>query len=359
MKKSNSLLTTCLIVFLSLLLGGCTFQESQTITANTGPNTTSKSSPSLFVPFVNSSASTADPQPYPDPNSIALDPTAIVTPGESPNPTLFWPTPDKNTFATPYVSPSGAQGQDLPPDRWQEWPVVPVISDRALEIYRAGIAQGNDPMHFSKVGDCQNIRQYFLGLFDDPSTFRLGAQYEYLQETIDHFPGSWERASEAVHTGFNVASVLTPLFANPENCQPGETPLVCEIRIWNPSIVIISMETWNAERPARYYENYLRQIVEYAISENVLPIVATKADNLEGDHAINQIIARVAADYDIPLWNFWAATQPLTDHGLMEDGFHLTNGPTNFESAESLDLAWPVRNLTALLTIDAVWKAVR
>ena len=65
------------------------------------------------------------------------------------------------------------------------------------------------------------------------------------------FPVVGIALSEAVRTGFNVASVLTPLFANPENCQPGETPLVCEIRIWNPSIVIISMETWNAERPAQ------------------------------------------------------------------------------------------------------------
>jgi hypothetical protein len=162
-----------------------------------------------------------------------------------------------------------------------------------------------------------------------------------------------------VRTGFNVASVLAPLYANPQNCQPLETPLACEIRIWNPSFVIISMETWTADRPVQVYENYLRQIVEYAISNNVLPIVATKADNLEGDNAINQIIARVAADYDIPLWNFWAATQPLTDQGLSEDRFHLTNGPNYYDSPESMDLGWPVRNLTGLLTIDTVWKAVR
>jgi hypothetical protein len=262
-------------------------------------------------------------------------------------------------YATPYIRPPGGYGQELPPERWQEWPVIPVISDRALEIYQAGIAQGNDPKHFSKVGDCQNIRQYFLGLFDSSEKYHLGEQYAYLQETIDYYSGNWYRLSEAVRTGFNVASVLAPLYANPENCQPAETPLACEIRIWNPSFAIISMETWTSDRPVELYEKYLRQIVEYSISHNVLPILATKADNLEGNHAINQIIARVAADYDIPLWNFWAATNPLTNQGLMEDRFHLTNGPTQFDSAESLDLGWPIRNLTALLTIDAIWKAVR
>jgi hypothetical protein len=334
MKKSNILLNTCLIVLLCLLLAGCTLQDSKINTIKTNPTT-------------------------PSPNSIILSPTDTDMPEEPITPTLFLPTLFNNTFATPNVRNSGDHNQDLPPEKWQEWPVIPVISDRALEIYQAGIAQGNDPTHFSKVGDCQNIHQYFLGLFDEPGTHRLGDQYEYLQETIDYFSGSWSRSSEAVRTGFNVASVLAPLQANPQNCLPVETPLACEIRIWNPSIAIISMETWTSERPAQAYENYLRQIVEYTISENVLPIVATKADNLEGDNAINQIIANVAADYDIPLWNFWAATHPLTDQGLMEDRFHLTNGPNYYDEPKSLDLGWPVRNLTGLLTIDTVWNAVR
>jgi hypothetical protein len=47
------------------------------------------------------------------------------------------------------------------------------------------------------------------------------------------------------------------------------------------------------------------------------------------------------------------------DQGLSEDRFHLTNGPNYYDSPESMDLGWPVRNLTGLLTIDTVWKAVR
>ncbi|OGO11610.1 MAG: hypothetical protein A2Y53_07175 [Chloroflexi bacterium RBG_16_47_49] len=347
MKKSNILLTTGLVVFLCLLLAGCTLQESKTNIVKTDPTILDKPNQSQSTPPNNSNASTSDNQ------------TITITPGEPTTPTLFLPILINNSFAFPYVHPSSTQGQDLPPEKWQLWPVIPVISDHALDIYRAGISQGNDPMHFSKVGDCQNIHQYFLGMFDSTGTFRLGENYEYLQETIDYFSGNWSRASEAVRTGFNVASVLAPLHANPQNCLPAETPLACEIRIWNPSFVIISMETWTTDRPVEAYENYLRQIVEYAISKNVLPIVGTKADNLEGNQAINQIVARVAADYDIPLWNFWAATDPLTGQGLMEDRFHLTNGPNYFDTAESMDLGWPIRNLTGLLAIDAVWKALR
>lgn len=364
MKKSNILLTACLIFFLCLLVVGCTLQESKTNPIKsdpfkTDPTPAGKFSHSHFIPFISSNASSADAQTTSDPNISALNQAVAVTPVEPPTPTLFWPTPVGNAFATPYIRPSGAHGQDLPSEKWQEWPVIPVISDRALEIYRAGITQGNDPTHFSKVGDCQNIRQYFLGIFDNPETYSLGDKYEYLQETIDYFSGSWSRFSESVRTGFNVASVLAPLYASPDNCLPVETPMACEIRIWNPSIVLISMETWTPDRPDQVYENYLRQIVEYAISKNILPIVATKADNLEGDNAINQIIVRVAADYDIPLWNFWAATQPLTNQGLMEDRFHLTHRGNQYDIAGILDFGWPVRNLTALETISEVWKAVR
>ncbi len=392
MKKSEILPIAVLAALLLLIFAGCTKQSanplipSPTQAVNNIATGTPLPTQSQFLPLVNgrnsnaanttdpdsqataypaapftpaSSATPAPPAATATPGATAELPTATATPGDPPTPTLFWPTPANNAFSTPYVRPAGDHGEELPPEKWQEWPVVPVVSNRALKLYQAGKAEGHDSTHFSKVGDCQNIRQYFLGVFDSPGRFQLGKNNAYLQGTIDNFSGSWVRLSEAVRTGFNVASVLTPLYAKPEDCQPGETPLACEFRIWNPSIVIISMETWTPGRPVAMYDNYLRQIVEYAIAHNVLPILATKADNLEGDNSINLVIARVAHDYDIPLWNFWAASYPLPDHGLLEDGFHLTNGPNFFDNADDMKLGWPVRNITALQAIDAVWKGVK
>ena len=264
--------------------------------------------------------------------------------------------PDLASLA-PTPVPSGT-GQKLPPERWQEWPVLPVVSQRARQIYQEGLKRGNEPLHFSKVGDCQVIRQYFLGIYDDPGTYYFGPKYDYLIRTVTYFAGSWGRLSEAVRTGFNVASVLTPINANPKTCLPGETPLECEFRAWNPSIVLISMETWTPNRPTLAYEGYLRQIIDFALSHSVVPILATKADNKEGDNSINATIARLAAEYDIPLWNFWAAAQPLPAHGLTGDGFHLIPGSNFFDKPDTLQRAWPVRNLTGLQAIDVVWKAV-
>jgi hypothetical protein len=245
----------------------------------------------------------------------------------------------------------------MDPEGWQNWPVVPTLSANAHQIYAEGLAMGNHPDRFSKVGDCQNITTYFLAIFDDPEQYRLGEAYGYLQESIDHFSGSFSRESLAVSGGMNVASVLSNYWADKEQCQSQESPLACELRLYQPSIVLISMEeSWGSNNKVENYEKYMRQIIEQVIEAGAVPILATKADNMEGDHQINQAIARLAYEYDIPLWNFWRAVQPLPNQGLLEDGFHLTHGLNYFDERKNLKQAWPMRNLTALQVLDAVWR---
>jgi hypothetical protein len=239
-----------------------------------------------------------------------------------------------------------------------EWPVVPSVSARMKEVYQQGLAAGRNPSRFSKIGDCQNVDSYFLSAFDHPDEYRLGMEYAYLEPTIVHFRGSWSRKSLAVQGGFNVAAVLAPFRADPNYCRADESPLDCELRVFNPSLVIISMETWWGKKPAETYERYLRQIVERVLAQGIVPILATKADNLEGDHSINLAIARVAYEYQVPLWNFWRAVQPLPAHGLSPDGFHLTFSRNFFDDARAMENAWPWRNLTALQSIDVVWRGL-
>ena len=89
-----------------------------------------------------------------------------------------------------------------------------------------------------------------------------------------------------------------------------------------------------------------------------MPILGTKADNIEGNGRLNAVIVKLAAEYDVPLWNFWAAVQPLPNHGLHQDGFHLTWERPFFDQPAALEEPWPVRNLTALQSIDAVWRGL-
>jgi len=194
-------------------------------------------------------------------------------------------------------------------------------------------------------------------VFEQPGEFSLG-EYTYLQPTIDYYQGSYSHVSVAVKGGFNVAAILSPLRANRNVCNANESPLDCELRLWKPSVVFVSMETWWSEKPEEEYDKYMRRVIERILETGAVPIIATKADDLEGHNKINTTIAQIAYDYDIPMWNFWAAVQPLPSHGLSPDGFHLTFARNFFDDRDRMLSAWPWRNLTALQTLDVVRKSL-
>jgi hypothetical protein len=287
-----------------------------------------------------------------DPNQPVLDTELVSTEPDHGEDTDSVVTLSQEETGVPHPSPTPT------PENWQDYPVIPTVSQRAVEIYQQGIAMGNDPHRFSKIGDCQSITTYFLAPFEDPKLYSLGEQYAYLQDVIDWYFGSFSRESLAVAGGLNVARVLSPFHADADQCAPNENSLACEVRVYNPSVAIVSLEeNWNG-RTADQYEGYLRTIIEYLIGEGVLPILATKADNLEGDNRINQTIVRLAGEYGIPLWNFWLAVQPLPNHGLEKDGFHLTLAGPYFDDRTHMKEAWPWRNLTALQALNAVMLVV-
>jgi len=250
----------------------------------------------------------------------------------------------------------------LAPDEWKSLPIVPTVSDAMKEIYKRGLEMGNNPNAFSKVGDCQTNTGFYLVDFDHADWYSLGEEYAYLQDTINHYQGSFSRTSLAMRDGYNVAAILTALRADPKQCEKGETPIACEFRLHNPSIAIISLETNFNDRPADDYGKYMRQIIEYSLEQGVVPILATKGDNLEGDDSINAEIADIAMEYDIPLWNLWAALQPLPNQGHdtdLNDGFHLSFSRNFFDQPKNMLSGWPWRNLTALQALDAVRRGLQ
>ena len=279
---------------------------------------------------------------------VAIQAASALPETSAPLVTLNTRTPSSTALAS---NPAFTSTPDLrlPPERWQEWPVVPEISARAHEIYQNGLAMGNDPHAFSKIGDCQNIPESFLGIYDLPGRYSFTPEYQFLDETVKYYSGSFNRLGESVRGGFNASSVLLPLWANTEVCAPGENSVECENRIHNPSIVIISLEVWFSGRTPDVYENYMRKIIEYNITQGTLPVLSTKADNVEGDYSINYTVAKLAYEYDLPLWNYWRAVQPLPNHGLDPTdptGFHL-----------NVD-GWNTRSFTALQVLEAIRRTM-
>lgn len=241
---------------------------------------------------------------------------------------------------------------------WQSWPVVPVASHTARNIYQRGQSDGNNAHVFSKIGDGEISTAWFLSAFDlGPQHYDLGP-YQELLPTIEYFAGSFERTGIAAKRGFNTQRILDSAATLDAPCAAGESPLTCELRLRQPAFALISMGTNQVWEPDEF-ERGMRQILDILIAQNVVPILSTKGDNLEGDHRINRIIACLANEYDLPLWNFWAAIQPLPNHGLQPDLEHLTYGITDFSNARAMQTAWTVRNLTALQVLDAVGRGVR
>lgn len=259
-------------------------------------------------------------------------------------------TGDIGVIASDAIADCAVQG-------WMSRPVIPGVGGGMRDVYQRGIAVGNNPAAFSKVGDCQNVVQFFLSGYDR-GEYNLGPYADALDPVVAHFKGSFQRYSAAVDNGFNVASVLSNFWADKRICENKENPLECEERLHNPSIAIVSMETWWGDKPASEYADYLRRIVAFWLDQGVVPILATKADNLEGDHSINAAIVAVADEYGVPVWNFWLAAQSLPNHG-MTDNFHLSYAQPIFGDTFRLRHGWSARNLTALQALDTVWRGVR
>lgn len=212
---------------------------------------------------------------------------------------------------------------------------------------------GNNPTAFSKVGDCGSTPAWFLGDFDRGSTFYRLGDHANLEVAIKMFGGSFGRTSLAARSGFNSSALFVPLWADRTYCNSSESPLACEYRVWRPTLAFIMLGTNDVWKPAEF-EPQLRAIIEFSIQNGVVPILSTKADNAEGNGSINADIARLAQEYDLPLWNFWAAVQDLPNGGLQEDQAHLTWGRNFFDDPLVMTNAWPVRNLTALQVLDAI-----
>jgi hypothetical protein len=273
----------------------------------------------------------------------------VTTPQSSPVPTSTPVlSPDSATLFDAYLADLQVPARTSAED-WQEWPIIPEMTRRAYEIYYQGLLQGNNPRAFSKVGDCQNIKDAFLGKYDNLERYPLEDDQSHLLDTIENFSGYFDTDGQAVRGGFSAATVLSALRADQNVCLPGENPLDCELRLTRPSIVFISFEVWWEGRTVETYEKYMRQVIETVIEHGAVPILATKADNIEGDHSINLATARLAQEYDLPLWNFWASVQPLPNQGMdMErnDGFHIAPA------------AWSMRSITALESLDHVWQSL-
>ncbi|MBN1311005.1 MAG: LysM peptidoglycan-binding domain-containing protein [Anaerolineae bacterium] len=243
------------------------------------------------------------------------------------------------------------------------------ITTRSHEIFMAGQAMGNRPNVFSKVGDSITDNAAFLKPIG-VGNYNLRA-HAYLQPVIDYYSqeiardaNSFANTSLAAKGGWSVWHEFNVDSANTSVCLDGETPLVCEYRVVQPSVALIMLGTNDVMTmsPGKY-EEYMRQVIETSIDMGVIPVVSTIPDFYYQDvgnkvQVMNDIIIGLAQEYQVPLWNYWASMQELTGKGLSMDGIHPSWAvPADF-TPNFLKYGMTNRNLTALQALDAVWRLV-
>jgi len=232
-------------------------------------------------------------------------------------------------------------------NEWMNAPILPQPSDTVRKIYEYGQTLGNNPNAFSIFGDCQARPDEFFGLYETDENLVASLTPE-LQETVNHFYGSFNRESPTAQDGTTPGALLWIQWHRGKyGCTFAETPVDCELRIQNPSFVIIQIGSHFESRNTEY----LRRIITQLIDRGVVPILATKADNRELDFRVNRDMYLLAQEFDLPLWNFWASLSDLPNRGLYTRKDRPLQGDIYL-----IEEAQEIQRQTGLEALNIVWR---
>jgi hypothetical protein len=252
--------------------------------------------------------------------------------------------------ASPTPTSALVERMTISVEEWKRWPVIPQVPVNARALYQQGLKLGRDPHAFSIIGDCQSLPESFLGVYDTDPALVASLQPD-LQEAVENFAGSFDRQSPTIKGGTTAGAALwSEWHENKFTCQANETPLDCELRLHNPSIVIINLGTHYETRNI----TYLRKILDELTGLGIVAILATKADNRELDDRLNQEMALLADEYKVPLWNFFAAVSDLPNNGV-----GVKKGEEHLGEIYLSDEGLERHRYTALQALAAVWLAVK
>jgi hypothetical protein len=277
---------------------------------------------------------------------VELSPTPTTTP----TPTL---QPTSTSTPTPIPTPTPQFVNGLSSEYFVVMDELTRLHVR--EIYSNGQDLDRNPRSLSRIGASIIETDQFLVKFGT-GDFDLGS-FSHLQPVVENFSNSFTRYGVGIRRGLSAYAVLDPAWADKRQCQANETMIACEFRLNNPSVLIVVLGT-NDIGSADKFDGSMRQIVEYSISEGVIPILATKADRFEGgENRNNEMLREIAADYRIPLWDFDVVAGSLPSRGLGGDGVHLTFvAEFDYNQPASLQRGYGLFNLTILMVLDEVWR---
>ncbi len=272
----------------------------------------------------------------------------------------------------------------------QQPPVVPSI-DKTMKfqlrnVYKTGVAAGNRPTVFAKVGDSITRSKYFQK--DIGCSAEVLANHQSLASTIQFFRGtafppsyttvwcgranSFSRDSLPAQNGWTAAEPLTK-FPNPLSAcpPPDDNPLRCEFRLLKPSIALIMLGTNDLEEddPEKFRAN-LSLVVQETMLSGVVPVLSTIPPRLDNPimgrrvATYNNIIQEVATMLQVPLWNYWLSLRgPAIIHqGMDAKGIHpnvFNLGEPAIFTTEGLRYGFNQRNLTSVYVLKKIKSVIQ
>jgi hypothetical protein len=283
--------------------------------------------------------------------SPSLSPSATITA----TPTLKPILPTATGYATAFPLVEEATYNEITfeeaLDLLRETPILNLPTEHTRLIYARGMQRGLQSDFLLAVGDCNSESHFYLrDLLDDtpPSEGVDVTYYENpdVQSTIATYSEAFDFKGQSANSGLNSMSVMDPFWANPDVCPAGESPLSCDYRFTHPfaALIMFGANDINVLNTADY-ELALRDIIEFTLDRDIIPILSTFTVRPIGDNAVyshgvrfNGVIIRLAAEYQIPLVNFWLAARDLPDNGIMPDNAHLSIGGFNVRNQLTIEM---------------------
>ncbi len=254
---------------------------------------------------------TSTPQSLP---TQAVQSTLVAThtllPGLTPSATAtISPTPTPTPIPTPTLLPE----RRLPPETWRTWPDVIPISNTARAIYLRGLAAGRDLHAFSVIGDTWWV-------YPEQGFDWSGAEAEE-QEAALWYWASFGRRGAAWLPGLTPQALFLPERADLQFCAPGELPIDCELRAHHSILAFVHFQNASKGMDAALIERRYRAILDRCIALDVLPVLVLNARLGYEDDLLNDLLARLAYEYDLPVWNLaavYARQDPFNRLSVLE-----------------------------------------
>ena len=253
----------------------------------------------------------------------------------------------------PDADPTNAQYESTA--RLYAVPVIPKVSRKMEGVYRYGQALGNHADVVTKVGDSVSANPLYLRPMSR-GDHDLGP-YDFLDETIRYFGPSLRNNSVASRIGMTTYVIFDPLWADKEQCNPGEAPLDCEYRLKQPAIAMIMFGPNDVRHMTDAdFDVQIRQIVDQTLTRGIIPVLSTFSVSPDDELwwqsiNFNLRLTEIAAEYEVPLINLWAAARILPEYGLDQDGVHMLNSGFKNLKFSTKHEVWYGTSLQNLLSI--------